>query len=211
MAESHDNPTNPVQFHPPTKTPGQVAELWQSYLASRLPEARNRLVVHYSALVYNQAARLTRLSDNVVSYEEICEFAFDGLIDAVETYFPSPDLGFDTFARQRIDAAVRDGLLFSHNPGLRAKLKRMAEQFAKEAPDPRSVSPAPGDLANNERKKLTLRAQIGEFTPAEEAAVQLGELIRALNAYHIAAGGSGLIIDEWQILCAAGEPAEVQS
>ena len=40
---------------------------------------------------------------------------------------------------------------------------------------------------------------------------ELKALIHALNAYHIAAGGNGLVIDDWQIFCPAMDPEEVLS
>jgi hypothetical protein len=40
---------------------------------------------------------------------------------------------------------------------------------------------------------------VGEFAETEEVAEALANLCFALNAYHIAAGGSGLVIDDWEI------------
>ncbi len=72
-------------------------------------------------------------------------------------------------------------------------------------PRPQQGSTEKHSLASQSR--LVIRAEIGGFTPEEEAAEQLARLVRALNAYHIAAGGSGLVIDDWQML--SRQPEEV--
>lgn len=87
-----------------------IDQLWKEYLASRSVELRNRIVVHYSPLVHNHAARLSRKLPSQVSYEEICSAAFDGLIESVEAYDPERKAKFETFCQQRITGAVMDWL-----------------------------------------------------------------------------------------------------
>jgi RNA polymerase sigma factor for flagellar operon FliA len=87
-----------------------VESLWKKYLRSAKPEVRNQLVEHYAPLVHMQAARLSRKLPAQVSYDEICSAAFDGLIEAVESYDPSRKAKFETFCQQRIVGAVMDWL-----------------------------------------------------------------------------------------------------
>jgi hypothetical protein len=47
--------------------------------------------------------------------------------------------------------------------------------------------------------RLTLRIFLPEGAEPDRTASLLTDLFRALNGYHIAAGGSGLEIDEWEI------------
>lgn len=58
---------------------------------------------------------------------------------------------------------------------------------------------------------LRLSVFLPEFVDTDEASEKLLDLIRAMNAYHIACGGSGLEIEDWQMFEPADEPAEVLS
>ena len=59
----------------------------------------------------------------------------------------------------------------------------------------------------SEPQRLVLEAEVDESADTEEVADALANLCYALNAYHIAAGGNGLAIDEWQILVPESSPA----
>ena len=91
-------------------TDATVKQTWQRYLEHRTLEDRNALVVHYMDLVRNHAARLSRRLSTQVSYDDICSAAFDGLIEAVESYNPKHKTKFETFCHQRIFGAVMDWL-----------------------------------------------------------------------------------------------------
>ncbi len=88
----------------------KAISLWRRFLKTRNVKLRNELVVHYSHLVHSQAARLSRKLPAQVSYDEICSAAFDGLIEAVESYDPAHKAKFETFCQQRICGAVMDWL-----------------------------------------------------------------------------------------------------
>jgi len=73
-----------------------------------------------------------------------------------------------------------------------------------------AVGPAESSRAEREGlepQRLVLEAEVDEFADTEEVASALANLCYALNAYHIAAGGNGLAIDEWQILVPKSIPA----
>jgi hypothetical protein len=57
---------------------------------------------------------------------------------------------------------------------------------------------------------LVLEAEVNEFADTEEVAGALADLCYALNAYHIAAGGNGLVIDEWEIRVPSPETVEAR-
>jgi len=56
--------------------------------------------------------------------------------------------------------------------------------------------------------RLVLEAFVDEFADTEEVSAALADLCYALNAYHIAAGGNGLVIDDWEVYVPEPEPAE---
>lgn len=94
-------------------SPGVAADierLWKRYLEKREPECRNRLVEYYAPLAQSQAARLARRLPAQVTYDEICSAAYDGLIEAVQSYDPARKARFETFCQQRIVGAVVDWL-----------------------------------------------------------------------------------------------------
>ena len=74
----------------------------------------------------------------------------------------------------------------------------------------------PGWLVNlaikgQEPGHLILEAEVSEYADTEEVAEALADLGYALNAYHIASGGNGLVIDEWEVFVPSAEPVEVES
>lgn len=87
-----------------------VESLWGRYLKTRDIKLRNEIVVKYTHLVHNHAARLTRKLPAQISYDEVCSAAFDGLIEAVEAFDPDRKAKFETFCQQRISGAVMDWL-----------------------------------------------------------------------------------------------------
>lgn len=58
--------------------------------------------------------------------------------------------------------------------------------------------------APNER--LLLRLYVEEFSPKDKVVEGIVNLYRALNKYHIACGGNGLIIDDWQTFVREAQP-----
>lgn len=54
-------------------------------------------------------------------------------------------------------------------------------------------------------KQLALKARFNSGALTEDVALELAELCKALNAYHIACGGTGLRIDDWEIFVRALE------
>ncbi len=87
-----------------------IERLWKRYLDRRDPECRNRLVEYYAPLAQAQAARLARRLPAQVTYDEICSAAYDGLIEAVQSYDPARKAKFETFCQQRVVGAVVDWL-----------------------------------------------------------------------------------------------------
>ena len=130
------------------RTEAGIQKTWRRYLSRRSIEDRNALVVHYVDLVHNHAARLSRKLSTQVSYDDICSAAFDGLIEAVESYDPKHKAKFETFCQQRIFGSVMDWLR-SLDPQSRTvrtfekQRKRATEQLDAEhgrAPTEREIA-----------------------------------------------------------------------
>lgn len=142
--------------------------LWQNYLRDRDVETRNRIVENYAPIVQAHASRLTRKLPAQVSYDEICSAAYDGLIEAVESYDPTRKARFETFCQQRIRGAVMDWLrtLDAQSRTVRSFEKRVT--YVKELLDAEfGRPPTPGEIArrlciSQERYEHLLRlSQLG--------------------------------------------------
>ncbi|MBT9314123.1 NfeD family protein [Leptothoe spongobia] len=63
--------------------------------------------------------------------------------------------------------------------------------------------------SDSQATELALSIEADETVLVDEIAAELAILCKALNAYHIACGGNGLEIDDWETLVAVRELAEV--
>lgn len=153
---------------PPPRNVTPVDALWQQYLRDRDVETRNRIVENYAPIVQAHASRLTRKLPAQVSYDEICSAAYDGLIEAVESYDPSRKARFETFCQQRIRGAVMDWLrtLDAQSRTVRSFEKRVT--YVKELLDAEfGRPPTPAEIArrlsiSQERYEHLLRlSQLG--------------------------------------------------
>lgn len=155
-----------------------MAGTWQRYLNQRGIEDRNALVVHYLELVDNHAARLARKLSTQVSFDDIRSAAFDGLIEAVESFDPQHKTKFETFCQQRIFGAVMDWLR-SLDPQSRTvrtfekQRRRAAEQLNAEE----GARPTDGEIAG----RMGLEVQRYD---------ELAQLSRMGNGVHLSALGS---------------------
>jgi hypothetical protein len=61
----------------------------------------------------------------------------------------------------------------------------------------------PGFQSSKPSKQLVLNIDVGEDSPTDPVVSELVRLCEAFNAYHIACGGTGLVIDDWEILVLA--------
>lgn len=68
---------------------------------------------------------------------------------------------------------------------------------------------AQADPDTEDPNGLVLRLHVGKFAPEEEVAAEVINLINALSAYHIACGGSGFVIEDWETFVPRAAPVEV--
>jgi RNA polymerase sigma factor for flagellar operon FliA len=115
-----------------------VTEDWRRYRASRCPDSRDRLVVHYMHThVRPIAASMRGRLPSQVDLDDLIQQGYLGLIDAMDRFDANRDTRFETFSRRRICGAIQDYLRsIDHVPRLtRARSKRVerhCERFRKQ-------------------------------------------------------------------------------
>ena len=87
-----------------------IAELWRSYKDQATPEARERLIVHYSPLVKFVAARVAAGLPQSIEQADLVSYGIFGLIDAIDKFDPGRGFKFETYAISRIKGAIIDEL-----------------------------------------------------------------------------------------------------
>jgi RNA polymerase sigma factor for flagellar operon FliA len=93
-----------------TPNPVTVDELWAAYLSGPTRALRDRLVVHYTALVSAVAHRVASGLPSHVEHADLVQSGVFGLIDAVERFDPQRCPRFESYAAQRIRGAILDEL-----------------------------------------------------------------------------------------------------
>jgi RNA polymerase sigma factor for flagellar operon FliA len=87
-----------------------VAALWGDYKANATPEARERLILHYSPLVKFVAGRVATGLPQNVEQTDLVSYGIFGLIDAIDKFDPERGFKFETYAISRIRGAIIDEL-----------------------------------------------------------------------------------------------------
>jgi RNA polymerase sigma factor for flagellar operon FliA len=87
-----------------------LAAVWAAYKSSGDPDARERLILHYSPLVKYVAGRLSSNLPRNVETADLISYGIFGLIDAVEKYDLDRSIKFETYAIARIKGAIIDEL-----------------------------------------------------------------------------------------------------
>jgi RNA polymerase sigma factor for flagellar operon FliA len=87
-----------------------VARLWVEYKRRHMPEARERLILHYAPLVKFVAGRVGSGLPPSVEQADLVSYGIFGLIDAIEKFDLSRGFKFETYAIARIKGAIIDEL-----------------------------------------------------------------------------------------------------
>ncbi len=85
-------------------------ELWNSYKESGSLEARDRLILHYSALVKYVASRVSVGLPQNVEQSDLVSYGIFGLIDAIDKFEMDRGVKFETYAIRRVRGAIIDEL-----------------------------------------------------------------------------------------------------
>lgn len=86
----------------------QLDELWWRYRTEGTRRQRDRLIVHYAAVVKYVAGRVAAGLPRNVEIGDLVSSGMFGLIDAVERFDPERGFKFETFAIPRIRGAMTD-------------------------------------------------------------------------------------------------------
>jgi RNA polymerase sigma factor for flagellar operon FliA len=84
--------------------------LWKEFKASSAPDARERLIIHYSPLVKYVAGRVSVGLPSSIEQADLVSYGIFGLIDAIEKFDPERQIKFETYAISRIRGAIIDEL-----------------------------------------------------------------------------------------------------
>ena len=87
-----------------------IDKLWAEYKTTGDSDARDRLIVHYSALVKYVAGRVSVGLPQNIEQADLVSYGIFGLIDAIEKFDPSRQIKFETYAIARIKGAILDEL-----------------------------------------------------------------------------------------------------
>jgi RNA polymerase sigma factor for flagellar operon FliA len=113
--------------------PAAITRLWEDFKATGSIDARNRLVVHYSALVKYVAGRLSAGLPNSIEQADLVSYGMFGLIDAINKFEPARGFKFETYAMSRIRGSIIDELRsIDWVPrSLRAKARAVEKAYTK--------------------------------------------------------------------------------
>jgi RNA polymerase sigma factor FliA len=154
------------------------SDLWETYISTRDPELRNRLVLQYSPLVKYVAGRLRSGLPQSVDSADLVSEGVMGLIDAVEKFEPERGLQFQTYAVPRIRGAILDGLRATDwvPRSVRAKLRSLEQARTTlqhtlgRLPDDREVAAEMG-LSPSELRQLYGQASYAGVAHLDEIAM----------------------------------------
>ncbi len=113
--------------------PAAITQLWDDLKSTGSTDSRNRLVVHYSALVKYVAGRLATGLPNNIEQADLVSYGMFGLIDAINKFEPERGFKFETYAMSRIRGSIIDELRsIDWIPrSLRAKARAVEKAYTK--------------------------------------------------------------------------------
>jgi RNA polymerase sigma factor for flagellar operon FliA len=124
-------------------------QLWRRYLRNRTKKDRNELVRRFVPLVNQHAGRMVRRLPPHISYDEIRCAAFDGLVQAIETFNPSSGATFPTYCRQRLFGAVVDWMRTIDTQGRAIRtFEKKRDHVAHLLRSAHERTPAPHEVAD---------------------------------------------------------------
>ncbi len=92
----------------------ELTALWEEYFSHRENKVvRDKIIVQYIYLAKYVVGRIKMTLPPAFSFEDIVAFGLEGLIDAVEKYYPNKGAKFESYALMRIRGAIIDKIRLS--------------------------------------------------------------------------------------------------
>lgn len=90
-------------------TDNELSELWEQYFSDRTnKEIRDKLILQYIYLARYVVGRVKVNLPPSFSFEDVVSFGIEGLIDAIEKFYPQKGAKFESYALMRIRGSVID-------------------------------------------------------------------------------------------------------
>ena len=90
-------------------TDKELEDLWELYLSDRTNKSlRDKLIVQYIYLARYVVGRIKVNLPPSFSFEDVVSFGIEGLIDAIEKYYPNKGAKFESYALMRIRGSIID-------------------------------------------------------------------------------------------------------
>ena len=90
-------------------TDKELDDLWEKYFSDRNnKEIRDKLILQYIYLARYVVGRVKVNLPPAFSFEDIVSFGIEGLIDAIEKFYPQKGAKFESYALMRIRGAIID-------------------------------------------------------------------------------------------------------
>jgi RNA polymerase sigma factor FliA len=106
-----------------------IEDMWQSFVAARSPEMRDRLIVQYAWLVKHVLGRLAVVLPPSLDYNDLLGYGSIALVEAVDRFEPERGNKFETYGAVKIRGAILDAVRamdFVSRP-VRRRMKQVAE------------------------------------------------------------------------------------
>ncbi len=126
------NLASPLQQRSVTM-PQEEATLWRTLRDEGNPAAREELVLMHLEFARMMAAKTySGRYNDTLDFAEYMQFASIGLIESVDRFDPSMQIGFRTFAAQRIRGAILDGIvrMSEQHQQIKARQRLVSERAA---------------------------------------------------------------------------------
>lgn len=87
-----------------------LAQWWFQFRGHRCPLARARLFEHYCGYARTLALQAHHASKKTGELDDLRQWAYVGLLEAIDRFDPARAVGFATFATSRIRGSIADGM-----------------------------------------------------------------------------------------------------
>jgi RNA polymerase sigma factor for flagellar operon FliA len=159
-----------------------ITQLWKEYKGDGTPEARERLILHYSPLVKFVAGRVAAGLPQSIEQADLASYGIFGLIDAIDKFDPARGFKFETYAISRIKGAIIDELrAVDWVPrSIRAKARAIERAYSKLENELRRSPSDPEVAAELEWSEDELNSTLSQISFT--GLVALDELLAAGNS-----------------------------